>query len=579
MKFRTYLAIAAVGLLWTGATAALTVVQPAAGVQIVAPGDDFATKELADPWDMSNAADIETDESTGITAQSIAGGLYAATTTNADAGFYPLDAGLAAGIVDLARGALHPVSTARYRHFTAKVRVTAASGPPLTQAQPSQLLFLRDGASYGNGTYGFSDFIYLSPNQWQIVTFDMVTQLHPASPHPWTEYLQIKGLRFDPNAAANVRVEVDWMRLTAVAGAAQKFTVTWSDTQGGSYTISALDAGNTAFTLATGVSGTSHAADLSKLPPGDYRIQVERAGATAQSPGTIRIAAPPLLAVTAPTLRGNTVDSYAANEVGNAWGPMDAGDVIITSGIAGIRYDNPPGTMYGRPTNGDPFIYLDTVGKAIDASYYRSLCFTLEVLGPRDVGAGSVARVFWGNATSSMTTSRDIIIHSGSREYCIEDMALLPTEPGGPIAWAGLVNYLRIDPHEFVPTAACTNSPTPENCRDFRLNSLVLSPFARTNPGYAIRWTLQDADSASATLTIALDPDRNADNNNHVVIATVPAGVGSGEYDYRPDGQLPSGLYYVRIAANDGVDVTAQYASGPLFVGPPPDRIFRSGMQ
>ena len=138
------------------------------------------------------------------------------------------------------------------------------------------------------------------------------------------------------------------------------------------------------------------------------------------------------------------------------------------------------------------------------------------------------------------------------------------------------MRYLRLDPSEFAPTSACTNSPSPANCRDIRVDSVVLSPFARTNPGYRVRWNLKDIDTTSAALTIALDPDRNPNNSNHTVIATLSAGLGDGQYEWVANGQVPNGTYYVRIAADDSVDTVVQYAGGPLVVAPPTDRIFRN---
>jgi hypothetical protein len=568
-------AICAAAMAIPQAALALNVTQPSTGTQIVVAGNDYATRQFSDPWDMNNAADVVTADSGGVASQAFSGGIFSFVTTNADAGFNVLGPGLP-NTINLSRGASRPVVTSLYRYVTMKVRMSAASGPALTAAQPAQVLFLRDGGSYNDGTFGFSNFIYVDPNQWHVVTFDMVGGIHPSSPHLWTEYPQISGVRIDPNAAANVRVEVDWVRLTAPAAASQKFNVNWNDTQSGNYTIEAIDAGGTLATLATGITGTSFQADLSKLPPGDWRIRVSRSGASADSPGLIHINAPPLIDVAAPNARGNQADNYAANDLGNAWGPMDSGDVLGTGGLTNIRYDNPPGTFYARPTNGDSGLTLSTTSKAIDTSYYRSLCVTMQVFGPRDVGLGSVARVFWGTTIPTVSTSKDLIVEEGVNEYCIEDLAAIPLEPGSPLPWSGQLSYFRLDPHEFAPTAACNTAPTPESCREVRIQSIVLSPFARTNPGYVIRWNLEDADTPTVSVAVALDPDRNPDNGNEIALGGVSATNGPGEFGFVSTA-IPAGKYYVRLVAHDGVDGVSRHSSGPIVVGPPPDRIFRAG--
>jgi hypothetical protein len=576
MKLQKYLAALCVpAISISQAALALTITQPTAGTHVVTAGDDYATRQFSDPWDMNNAADIATAESGGATSQTFSGGIFSFVTTNADAGFVPLSQGLA-GTINLSRGESRPVATNRYRYLTVKMRMSAASGPALTQQQPSQAYFLRDGASYGEGTYGFSNFIYLDPNQWAIVTYDMIGLLHPSSPHTWTEYPQIRGLRIDPNGAANVRVEVDWIRLTAPATSQQKFNVSWSDTQSGTYTVAAVDTDGTVATLATGITGTSHQADLSKLPPGDWRIRVSRNGANALSPGLVHINAPPVVTITAPNVRGNQADNYAANDAGNPWGPMDPGDVLLTGSLTNIRYDNPPGTFYARPTSGDPGLTLNTTRKAIDTNYYRSLCVTMQVFGPRDIGLGSVARIFWGTTTPTVSTSKDLVIEEGVNEYCIPDLAAVPLEPNSPTQWAGQLTYFRWDPHEFAPTAACTNTPTPESCREVRIQSIVLSPFARTNPGYVVRWNLADADTSTASVAVSLDPDRNPDNGNDIALGNVSAANGAGEFGFMST-TIPAGTYYVRLVTNDGVDGVSLHSDGPIVVGPPPDRLFRAG--
>src|SRR5690606_1743246 len=143
----------------------------------------------------------------------------------------------------------------------------------------------------------------------------------------------------------------------------------------------------------------------------------------------------------------------------------------------------------------------------IDADLYRSACFTMQIFGPRDVGAGSVARIFWGTLSSVMTNTDDYVIDEGLNERCIADLAPAPQEGAAAGPWTGVQNYIRLDPHEFAPVPACTSSPSPANCRDFRLDSFVLSPHYEAAPAFRFAWQTADPDHAGQTLRVYLDPD------------------------------------------------------------------------
>ena len=553
------------------AHATVTVTQPTAST-VVEAGDDFATQVLGNAWDMSDAIDVDTQESVAyFTGLTISGGMLTGSTATTSSGLFPLYPGLNSTI-NLSRGANFPIDTTHYRYLTIKIKDSVAS--------PFYAYFF---PTANNSVFGVTNGFALPANQWAVISIDMVSNLAPSSAITWTQQSSVMGLRIDPaEGASGVGFNVDWMRLTAPATAAQKTTVTWSDSGSATtYSIIAIDnaGAGTAYTLKTGVSGTSVQADTSLLAPGQYVIQVKRADSTFGNSAIYRINSPAQVTLTAPSAAGDVSKDFATTVVGNAWGPFAAIDFQTIGNFTNVVYNNPAGSFYGRPTNGDPGWYFNLGGHTIDTGLYRSLCIDQEVLGTRSVGLGSVARVFWGNAPASLTTSQDIVLDDNQNNtvvghYCLRDLAVVPLEasPNGG-TWSGTKSQLRIDPDEFAPPGGCS---TPSACHDVRLDKVTLSPFAQANPGYTFQWTLADADNASETIALYLDPDTDPNNGNEILIHSASTATGSGSYAWPGSMSATYGTYNVLIVADDGMNSVSQYAGGQLIVGVS-DGIFRNG--
>src|SRR5687767_13185486 len=143
----------------------------------------------------------------------------------------------------------------------------------------------------------------------------------------------------------------------------------------------------------------------------------------------------------------------------------------------------------------------------------------------------------------------------------------MPREVAPPGTWSGNVPIFRFDPHEFTPSAACANSPSAANCRDIRLDSMILSPFARANPNFTVRWNIVDPDGPTGVLSAFLDPDTNPTNGNSILMGNVNAGAGAGQLDWVAPGSVTPGTYEVYLVANDTHNEVTRYAGGPLVVG------------
>jgi hypothetical protein len=565
------------GLLTPGIGAlALSIVHPATS-EVVAAGDDYATQVLGNAWDMTDPVDIDTEESVTVSNQAYGDGIFSGDTSAGGAYIYPLFMGYPDSI-NSSRGAAFPIDTSHYRYVTIKIRATQ----PATEF--TRVVFLeKDSGSYADNTFGFSQYMVLPADQWKIITADMISQIEPTSPHLWTDFPKVMGLRIDPANGAGVHFDIDWIRLTSPASAAQKYTVQWTDSGAGPYTLTAVDSDGVSYPLGTAVSGTSYPADLTFLAPGQYTIVVARSGASASS-GVFTINTPPQFAMTAPSARGEQSQNFAQTVVGNPWGPIQATDLTPIN-FKNVVYNNPVGSFYGRPTSLDPEWFLDLGSHTIDTKLYRSLCFTQEVFGVRDLSptGGSVARVFWGSP-GALTTSQNIVLDDNRgdtvvSEYCIPDLAAVPLETNPPQnggTWSGTKTAFRVDPDEFTPPNGCN---TPDTCHDVRLDSVVLSPFAHANPSYTFSWNLSASDEifhngfeaggSTMMLALALDPDTTPGNANEIAITTLPLNSGVTSFAWPGSGAIAPGTYHVLATVNDGVNVVNQYAGGVIVVNQP----------
>ncbi len=488
-------------------------------------------------------------------------------------GFFPLFMGYGTETVATARGPQYPIDTSIYRYLTMKLMATGGSVP-----QQNQVLYFQDGDSKkpGVGTLGGANQKPITPNQWTILTWDLYTE---TSNLPWTSLPHIEGLEIIPCNGGSPTIQYDWIRLTAPAASGESFDVTWSDTGSSTtYTITAIDGDGARYQFPTTGSGTSYSADFSLLAPGDYHVEVKRSdGTTATSIGVVHVNIPPQVNITAPSVRGEQTKSYAIAQQGGQWGPMSAADFKATVNFKNVVYTNPVGSFSGRPLNNDPEFIMKTAGHPIDASLYRSACFTQQVSGTRSIGGGSVARFFWGPSSTSVSTTTDIVLGNGLVEYCLPDLAdvlAVPLVSGSPQPWAGNIGYFRMDPDELTPAGGCN---TPDTCFDVRLDSIILAPFATADPVYTIHLTIADADYANGgSIQIFLDPDKTFDNGNEIGIATVPYTIGS--YNLVADKSIPNGTYYLVLLADDGKNAVAQYAGGKIVMNNA-DIIFRNGFQ
>lgn len=560
---------------------AITVVEPnGIGEEKIAEGVEFSTYVIGNRWDMSDSADVITSESGNLSNEKFSNGIYQATTVDdapvdgfTDAKFFLTFPGLPSAIFSNESGQMNPIDTSVFSRLTIKIRHLNANGTPSNTKHPVQVFFFKDENSIRDGTFGKTQSVNVdSDGDWHIVTIDLINGVASNSPHAWNDFGTIKGLRIDPTHRSNTRIEVDWVRLTTAADANSEFSVEWT---GGSapFSVSARKQNDVPFTLATGLIGNSANIDFSTLPPGEYIIEVSDALttngtastqtyddsastlATGGSTSTLHINEAPMIDFLQPDIRGDEENNYALVEAGNPWGPMDAADVASTKQLTAISYSNPVGSFTARSTGSDSHLYLNTP-RAIDTQKYRMLSFTMSLSGERDIGTGSIARVFWGNEQSNLlNTSEDIIVQEGLNNYEIGDMRNLRIEGGPANQWQGAPVYFRIDPHEF-PTA-----------KNIRIDDITLAPLDTADPSFDITWLDFDPDD-DAVIELFVDQDQLPGNGNEVRIANgISENNAANSFNWHAPDHVVDGEYFVYARIDDGFNRITRYATGPIAVG------------
>src|SRR5262249_51214587 len=156
-------------------------------------GEDYASNELGNPWDMDSQGDIAfeyTRDNDNLSSLVISGGELVATAKNADPRITLLLPGHQETNPLPPEGGYRPVSTGKYRYLT--VRMTA---PSTTFAQ----LFWQATLT---SDYGSSVFQQVNGGGYQTITIDLLANGNGRSGPAWNATSTIQGLYFDPGMVA-----------------------------------------------------------------------------------------------------------------------------------------------------------------------------------------------------------------------------------------------------------------------------------------------------------------------------------------------------------------------------------------
>ncbi len=366
-------------------------------------------------------------------------------------------------------------------------------------------------------------------------------------------------------------------------GSAQQYQVFWQTADGTPHSTNFLSAsaGSGVYTVNLGAdpnwtgpirliridpattSGVSVSIDWVSVNTGLAALASAPVTITSTSSGPLTVDTPPLLTLLQPDASGGL--DYAAFIRNNPWNMAEASDVQLTTGLAGgfpqyqrdvvvegVRGDY----MRGQNPNGnaDPAVFylFENTTQPIDANRYKNLTFRMSITGPRDVAAGSVARVFFQRTAgdASPQTSEDIIVNPGLNTF-VFDLTTLVKDGGGSMQWNGTMKYFRIDPHEF---------PTP---REFFIDDVKIAADDESNGRFAITWNASDPDDNA---TISLYRDNDAVGFNGTLIASgLEENDANNVYVWDTRG-VANGTYYIYAVITDGLNTTRRYATGRLVV-------------
>jgi hypothetical protein len=575
---RALIALGLATAVWTRSTepvaaqAGVTITSPALNA-VFAEGPDFMSDTLSDPWDFNNRADVALDPAQigGWSVFNVNGSVGG--TTNALGANFSILQRAWWGILNPGRtGRRYPISTSIYTKLSLKMSASAAG------QHPRVIWFHNDIGDPAGDASGerYFDPANASPSGTSLQVMDLTQSLRQGA--AWNSGAFVKGLALYPNEnVASENVSFDWVRLTTPDGhpAGVTMPIRWSGFAGAT-TIKVTDASGAVYTVTTTATGGAYDYNYGVLPPGNYTLTVGTATRT------FTVNARPSIQITDPDETGG--DDFATTVLGNPWDMQDQADVernvnivdhliapTFSGGLFTATSDGQTVGFAGPIPVGDPQMYLLSNQKTsnttdiIDTSKYHRLTFSLQVDHPFNLQTGSVARVFWGSASSAsgggtpynVTTSKDIITWPGMNTYSI-DLAPLNAGPDGGLEPANAtpwtaqpVRHFRLDPFEFAEQVT------------FHYGPVKLAADDETKGGkFTVRWTGSDPDDVNDTVALFYDTDTNPSTG---LVSIGNVALSAGQFVWNTSG-VPAGTYFVYAVATDGHSSVGRYSTGPVKV-------------
>jgi hypothetical protein len=348
------------------------------------------------------------------------------------------------------------------------------------------------------------------------------------------------------------------MRLTPHPNSplAAKQTISWNGS--GAATITVRDnSDGSIFPVVTNLAANSYLWNYGVLPPGSYTLIVTNASGSGSA--SFSINSPPSIEITNPSQTSGP--DYATTVLGNAWDMNSPSDIQLTGSDYLTNLSFSGGLLHATNTINDPnvtLLYNTNNAVPIDTSRFRYFTFRLQVDGPFDLGAGSVARIVWNSqplmSGYTATTSQDIIVWPGMNTYTV-DLAPLTTAPDGGLEPVGAgepwtaahKRHLRLDPHEF---------PEP---RTFHIDEVKLTAKPVAAGSVVITFASADADGDASTVALYFDTDTNPANGRTLIASGIPRAAGQFVWNTTILGE-----FYIYAEASDGIQTLGRYSNAPL---------------
>jgi hypothetical protein len=517
---------------------------------ILHAGQDFASDAYSDPWDMSNAADLDLDPNGAtlyVSNASMSGGLASFSTSRVSYVSF-IWAGVPGSLPWGRDGRLthNQINAASYTRANLHVYASAIVNV--------QLQWAVVGIA-GTGSITFT----LQPG-WNTVDMGL-TGAHDGV--AWSG--RIQNLRLQVLTATPHTFAVDWLRVyqpdpsgalwwTSAAGTSD---LRWSD--GSGLPSPAGDQHGGPVAGATAVAGVATLTNLSGFPPGTQFYAGD---------GTTPVAvsvSEPLPVIDSPSASG-CVD-YAGHVLHTLWNFTSPHSVAGLGNVMNVSY-SPSGRLTATnagPHRNDPYVLLPVGRGGIDGRVYHRLTIIESYTGGFNLsgapGGGTLARVLWrpaGHITYSQTN--DLVTPTGLQTIVL-DMAMPSatlTEPEGtpeqrlPFASAAPVTTMRFDPNED------------PGSRTWSVYWMTLAADCASKVAFPLMWHDNANLPGSTATVVAMTP-----GGHFYPVATVPEVSGENEVTVIA-GTLPPNRYtmIVRVTTPYGASHTT-VATGPLVIGRP----------
>jgi hypothetical protein len=464
----------------------------------VAESQDFATRQLKDPWDMSEFSDISRYLNTSGQRDTVKNvlvqdGVFSGTsvgdiTTGKNGYFFVQHPGYYDTIPVGKDGALYPINSSTYHcmYIAMKVNSLASNGFGPDQFQ---IFWFADGRLNTNGgTYGRSGGIQIYPETvsgqpvhiWKLFKIDLgALSAQGGGTVAWNQASSWQGLRIDPTVNANIDFAVDWVRLTSCSSNLQ--TVTWTPNAALKY-LWIRPANTTRYIrVATDLVGSSgsYSLNIDGIAPGTYYYGLSSSISsccTVENSTPLVINQTPSAKFSRPSF---TSGADYATQAGNPWDFSDAADVSEFRNIAAHSFQNGVldiTTSAGSLPGGvDANIFLN-LPSTVNATEYRYFSFRMYTERPwEDFANGTIVRLVW--TIPSLTgqpgyechlVGQDIPYDVGWQTYSVDlfkayDGSVEQTSPSGPphcpslpTSWSSRPNVIKIrfDPNENITSSA-----------------------------------------------------------------------------------------------------------------------------
>lgn len=412
----------------------------------VAEGEDFATRVLRDPWDMSQFSDIsqylnESGQRDIIRNPAVNNGVFSGVSAGSmsqgnNGNFYPLFPGYETAMLIGKVGHQYPINAQQYHCLYFAMKVDTPSG--VSAPDRYRVFWFADERMNkpGNEYYGWTYPVRLyepgtepaaGVNIWNLQKADLSNppEGFVTETALWNDRAQWQGLRIDPTIYANTPFAVDWVRLTNCQPNYQ--TITW--TPNSSLTTMWLKPAGTNryIRIATDLDGNSgrYQLDVQGIAPEKYYLGLSQslsACCIVESSETLEINQAPIVTFANPNFYSGL--DYATS-TGNPWDFRDAADVVKVGGAQSSFLGGVLDLVTQSSSKADPKVFLNTPQLIPNSQEYRYLSFRLYTEGPwQNTPDGMILRWIWVQLNKQgdecYRVSHDIPLDVGWHIYSID---------------------------------------------------------------------------------------------------------------------------------------------------------------